>query len=896
MYIHGEFANKQGQRVKVEIVTGADRTTELEIGTEEAGLWFAADDPVVVEAEVNDTFDVLLPHSCSIRLLSRQFRQEFFSASCRDAVVNVRLGGRLVFAGFIEPMAFSQPYNDALDELELSCIDAISALQYSKYKDVGAAGVLYGDVKAAAAQRTFLDILKEAITGVASGIDLSGAAPVRLLFDGSRHTGEGAEPYTIFSRLSIPELLFLGDTEDDVWGQDEVVEEMLRYLDLHIMQDGADFYVFSWQTQTANATANAGTVAWRDLIGGGDVTMLRANRTIDAAMAADCSTKLSVCELYNQLLLTCDTKGSDSLVESPLSSDSLVAVYPRRQKYMTTYTSGGEGGDAIKAYHAMLLGNSTTYDAAKKTEWYVQVKDNPGWTFYTYQGGKADILSLTSDGKHQERVPQRLGQGMGAALLSVGSRSVNVSGTDNAPTHPSMSDCLVIGAGIISSGSIVGEQEAADAYSELLKQCIPLAEYNASVAGGSLSPSDDAVTNYIVIKGKITLVPSDDIPSWADLQVGINAGSPTPGSPLDDWEKKWWHQTVNGSYVARQFWEAETPDAEPVADADGELGFYPCDGICAKRYEFRYSSIGQSTDYISKVAVLCCMLTVGGKCLVETGGDGLVEDFEWRDYKERAECASDEEYYRQSFTIGFDPKIGDKIIGTEFSIQDNNFGLGIDESGMCIPIRKADALSGDVHFQVLGLVNSMWKDTYISREPDFFHHTEWAENMVCLLGHTASVVVKDFEIKLYSDASGGTTASNDIIYMSDVAVGFVNKKDDLEFRIHSALTAEECQEMGVTNSVMLSVPVDAGTGVGALSIRDSLGREGKPEQLYVDAYYDEWHEPRLLLEQSALDADGELSPFDRYTSKALDKKFYVMGMGRNLMEGTASLKLKSLWT
>ena len=124
MYIHGEFANKQGQRVKVEIVTGADRTTELEIGTEEAGLWFTADDPVVVEAEVNDTFDVLLPHSCSIRLLSRQFRQEFFSASCRDAVVNVRLGGRLVFAGFIEPMAFSQPYNDALDELELSCIDA----------------------------------------------------------------------------------------------------------------------------------------------------------------------------------------------------------------------------------------------------------------------------------------------------------------------------------------------------------------------------------------------------------------------------------------------------------------------------------------------------------------------------------------------------------------------------------------------------------------------------------------------------------------------------------------------------------------------------------------------------------------------------------------------------
>ena len=896
MYIHGEFANKQGQRVKVEIVTGADRTTELEIGTEEAGLWFTADDPVVVEAEVNDTFDVLLPHSCSIRLLSRQFRQEFFSASCRDAVVNVRLGGRLVFAGFIEPMAFSQPYNDALDELELSCIDALSALQYSKYKDVGAAGVLYGDVKAAAKQRTFLDILKEAITGVASGIDLSGAAPVRLLFDGSKQLGAGAAEFSLLSWLAIPELLFLGDTEDDVWGQDEVVEEMLRYLDLHIMQDGADFYIFSWQTQTAYPGTDVGTVVWRDLLGGGDVTMRRANRTIDAALAADCGTKLSVCEVYNQLLLTCDTKGSDSLVESPLSSDSLVDVYPRRQKYMTTYQSAGEGTTAFSAFRDMLEGKLTAYDAAKKTEWYVQVKDNPNWTFYDYGGGKKDIIEwYTSDGKHQERVPQALGQlGCSAAILSLGSCSVSAGGTDNAPAAPSMSDCLVVGCRLSSPS--IGEGEAADEIKALLPQFIPLAEYRGSTAGGALSPSDDAVTNYLVITGKVTLVGRTDTAPWGDLMAGIEDHQTGLG-PWDEWWKKWYKKKavlINGNYSARQFWQADTPTSEPTTDQDGEFGFYPADGVGTSAYTYTHSSIGSSIDDVKKVAVLCCMLTVGGKCLVETGTEGLPSDFTWQPYKERAECASDEEYYRQSFTIGFNPKIGDAVIGKEHDLQDNNYNLYINQKGTCIPIRKADALSGEVRFMVLGPVNSMWKNTYISRQPDFWHHTEWSQDTVCLLAHISSIIIKDFEMRLYSDATGGTTATNDIIYMSDVATGFTNKKDDLEFRIHSALTAKECRQMGVTNSVMLSVPVDLSTGVGALALRDSLGREGKPEQLYVDAYYDEWHEPRLLLEQNAADADGTLAPFDRYTSKALGMKFYVMGMGRNLMEGTASLKLKSL--
>ena len=102
MYITGSFVNQQGDTVTVHIVTGADRSEVLEIGTESSGLYFT-DDPAETVSEVNDTFDHLLRQSATIRLLSRNFIPDFFSTSCRNAVVNIYKGDVCVFAGFIEP-------------------------------------------------------------------------------------------------------------------------------------------------------------------------------------------------------------------------------------------------------------------------------------------------------------------------------------------------------------------------------------------------------------------------------------------------------------------------------------------------------------------------------------------------------------------------------------------------------------------------------------------------------------------------------------------------------------------------------------------------------------------------------------------------------------------------
>lgn len=899
MYIHGSFLSQQGDTITVHIVTGNDRTQTIEIGTEKADVYFS-DDPAEIENEVNDTFDVLLRNSAKIRLLCGNLITNLFSTSCRDAVVNIYKNDTCIFAGFIEPQTLSQPYNNRWDELELNCIDALSALQYSKYKNVGALGVIYAFVKAAAAQRSFYDIATEILQGVTEGLDILGNQNIKFWYDGSKAVdAQTTNRYQVFRQLSISDLLFLGDDESDVWQQDEVLEELLKYLNLHIVQDGFNFYIFSWES----VKATPDKIIWHDIVANSTKTTAQQAVTIALANVADCDTTISIGDVYNQLLLTAKVEDIESVIESPLDDDLLVSPYINKQKYLTEYSSDGEGKTAYNAFYAMTHDQKTTYGAGAITDWYVQVMRNKQWTFPMKGNTDIDIVDyFGSEGTNQHALPDWLGQAPGAAIMALGSVKMNTANDDNSPTSKvNMTNYLAVS--VNGNGIDNDENKTYPSVADIQKN-IPYAVYTGNKAGGVFSPSDDKTTNYIVLSGKVILNP---IMRQTNTYTKLHNKEWHGGLPigLKENEIYVWHQTVpsrnngDGRYYTRQYWQAETPDKEVSWHEGADSGFYPYTGEGPEEYEFKYSAVGDSTDTISKVAVLACMLVIGDKCVVETGTDGQTTDFVWQKYKERSECQSDDEYYQQCFTIGFDPKIGDKLVGTEFSIQNNiDYKMGIDAEGIAIPITKGDKISGQVRFMILGPVNATW-DVITRRHPTFFRHTKWSSSSVPLLAHVSSILIKSFEVKVYSDnglISNGND-DNDIIYMSDTKETFVNKKDDLEFKINSALTATECAKLGVSNTVKLSTPLNISTGDGVLEVYDRNGNvKAKPEQIYVDSYYTEYHKPCIVMEQKLRDIDNVVSLFNHYRHEALGKEFFVQGIGRNLIEGRADLTLKEIGT
>lgn len=892
MYIHGSFLSQQGDTITVHIVTGNDRTQTIEIGTEKADVYFS-DDPAEIENEVNDTFDVLLRNSAKIRLLCGNLITGLFSTSCRDAVVNIYKNDTCIFAGFIEPQTLSQPYNDRWDELELNCIDALSALQYSKYKNVGALGVIYAFVKAEAVQRSFYDIATEILQGVTEGLDILGNQNIKFWYDGSKAVdAQTANRYQVFRQLSISDLLFMGDDESDVWQQDEVLEELLKYLNLHIVQDGFNFYIFSWES----VKATPDKIIWYDIVANGTKTTPQQAVTIALANVADCDTTISIGDVYNQLLLTAKVEDIESVIESPLDDDLLVSPYINKQKYLTEYSSDGEGATAYYAMKAMVNGESTNYGGGAITHWYVQVMRNKLWTFPMKGNTGVDLVDyFGGEGTNQHTLPDWLGQAPGAAIMALGSVKINTANDDNSPTSKvNMTNYLVVS--VNGNGVDNDENKTYPSVADILKN-IPYAVYTGNKAGGVFSPSDDKTTNYIVLSGKVILNPIMAVTGNFSAMREKMGDRP----PL----MYFWHKTVpsrnngDGRYYTRQYWQSETPDKEVSWHEGADSGFYPYTGEGPEEYEFKYSAVGDSTDTISKVAVLACMLVIGDKCVVETGTEGQTTDFVWQKYKERSECQSDDEYYQQCFTIGFDPKIGDKLVGTEFSIQNNiDYKMGIDAEGIAIPITKGDKISGQVRFMILGPVNATW-DVITRRHPTFFRHTKWSSSSVPLLAHVSSILIKSFEVKVYSDnglISNGDD-DNDIIYMSDTKETFVNKKDDLEFKINSALTATECAQLGVSNTVKLSTPLNISTGDGVLEVYDRNGNvKAKPEQIYVDSYYTEYHKPCIVMEQKLRDIDNVVSLFNHYRHEALNKEFFVQGIGRNLIEGRADLTLKEIGT
>ena len=898
MYIHGSFLSQQSDTITVHIVTGNDRTQTIEIGTEKADVYFS-EDPAEIENEVNDTFDVLLRNSAKIRLLCGNLITNLFSTSCRDAVVNIYKNDTCIFAGFIEPQTLSQPYNDRWDELELNCIDALSALQYSKYKNVGALGVVYAFVKAEAAQRSFYDIATEILQGVTGGLDILGNQNIKFWYDGSKAVdAQTANRYQVFRQLSISDLLFLGDDESDVWQQDEVLEELFKYLNLHIVQDGFNFYIFSWES----VKATPDKIIWHDIVANGTKTTPQQAVTISLANVADCDTTISIGDVYNQLLLTAKVEDIESVIESPLDDDLLVSPYINKQKYLTEYSSDGEGKTAYNAFYAMTHNQKTTYGAGAITDWYVQVMRNKQWTFPMKGNTDIDIVDyFGSEGTKQHALPDWLGQAPGAAIMALGSVKMNTANDDNSPTSKvNMTNYLVVS--VNGNGVDNDENKTYPSVADIQKN-IPYAVYTGNKSGGVFSPPDEETTNYIVLSGKVILNP---------IMRRTNTYTNLHNKEWTMWPQNIekgmiyvWHQTVpsrnngDGRYYTRQYWQAETPDKEVSWHEGADSGFYPYTGEGPEEYEFKYSAIGDSTDTISKVAVLACMLVIGDKCVVETGTEGQTTDFVWQKYKERSECQSDDEYYQQCFTIGFDPKVGDKLVGTEFSIQNNiDYKMGIDVEGIAIPITKGDKISGQVRFMILGPVNVTW-DVITRRHPTFFRHTKWSSSSVPLLAHVSSILIKSFEVKVYSDnglISNGND-DNDIIYMSDTKETFVNKKDDLEFKINSALTATECAQLGVSNTVKLSTPLNISTGDGVLEVYDRNGNvKAKPEQIYVNSYYTEYHKPRIVMEQKLRDIDNVVSLFNHYRHEALNKEFFVQGIGRNLIEGRADLTLKEIGT
>lgn len=922
MKIYGEIINAEGRLVSV-TMTSASAGDDIEIGASRNDgreLWFAAEDAVTIESGFNDSLDVIIGHSASIQLQTSGFVPALSGRGFRDVAVEITMDGNVVFSGWLEPNTYNQPYVDVYDDLELNCIDRLSALQYVRFRDVWSKSG-YDAAIATASTSTFLSLLTEALGKVCQG-------DFTVFYDGSKRL-EDHLAANILKDLSVSDMVFLGDDEDDVWNCTDVVEAVLKYLNLHIVEEGGAFYIFSWER------VRKGSFTWLRLAGNDTAPTRGASvLTLTNDMAGDTDGEISVTEAFNKVSLTVSPKSVTELVSSPL--DALESAYAHRMLYCREYRS--------TELDEMLRFILTNMDPQKSlaegsiskaywTDWYILMKRSPSWM--VGRSGKDIIGTDKQDSTSQETILDGLSLSSGACLVSMGSVTWNDTDNkkDNSPKSSlSMNDYLVITNPPADDSTAV--------------ERMPLAEYTGNDGGAVFSPPDSKTTNYIVISGSVRLehhYPQtfrcyddngkaiDDAPlglvRWG-LQHGKQISVVKTGKEYIYAYKKKIAGKDNNYYFAYKWYAGQDKAGDHTEDLNPQQlvkapavwltgappfsnAFMPPSPFDDEEMEFQYSSVGDGEDHLSKVPVLECMLIIGDKVLVEDmSKDGAMSALTWKVYKDMDTCkanhpgnsdAAEDEYYAQTFSIGFDPKIGDHLINEDHDIQTNfSYELGIDaEKGMAIPIPFTEHLHGKVQFRILGLVEDYYYNKVTRRHRTWFRKEKWRTEAVRLMDSVDAVLIKDFSIKLYSDNSlSGNQGDNDgdIVYTSDTDEAFYNKKDDIEFKIHSSFTSEECAAQGISPVIAVTTVVETDNGDGCLRVKDTLtGEVSKPEASYVSDCYEEMHLSRVEMQLSLRDTDGYVVPFGLYHSPAMGKDFYVETIERNLMAGTATLKMKEVF-
>ena len=892
MIYQGQFRNIEDELISVVINNnnGVNQTKNI---VRENGLWFGAE-PVVIEMDVDSTFEHILRKSATITLVTSSYNGgDLFAANARSVEVTITKGNEILFYGFLEPNTYSQGFAKPLEEFQLNCVDALSTLQYYKYNNISLTD--FGAKRKNATIKSFKDLIDDCLDGINNG---------NIYYDLSKGINQQRR-YNIFDDCGVSELYIIGEDYEDTWTREDVLNEIMKYLNLHIVQHGNNYYIFDWQN------LRNGNTSWYNIKTDETVTLNVNTVTFVNAMHGADDTSITVGEVYNQISVKDELESNETVITSPLEKEDLNSVYASKQLYMTEYISEGSGDTAHDAMIDMLQGRTTTYKDAKQIDWFIQAMNSKNWKFYHNDGTTSTELDTLPEKSGDTYINQwKMAKYLKAnqcvpyifKLGSVEQKSLS----DNSPVSKiDMTPYLFVSV----NGNEIDYEGSQSPDDTTIENAKPIMEYVGNESGGVFSPADDNTINYLVFSGEMFLQPivyesSSTVASrtnnYEDIMnngmaksEGVHARVPyygyvrdstiIPGLLTNNLVKS--DNNTEGRYYVRKFYTQAYTNVKPTASEylkDGSAGIQPwTEDKSAHGYVYNGSKMGDGIDTFTKLPILECELIIGNKRLIETDMDEYGNStFQWVAIgSEPTRTYNGVTYPITTFSLGVNPKVGDYIIGQEYNIQNTiDYTMNLDTEGTAIPIKKSDALSGAVIFRVLGPINSIWNET-VRRHPIFFNHVNWADDYRFILSHIENIIVKDLECKIYSDNAGfDIDNSNDLIYMSDETNSFVNKKDNIEFKFITQLTSAEASQKGVNTGINMNAVINMITNTPLNTLYNNVTTENaKAEEHYVDQYYREYSSPKILL-TSTMHNDNRIAFNNLYTSTVLNKTFFIQSM------------------
>ena len=775
----------------------------------------------------------------------------------------------------------------------------------------------------------------------------------------------------IFNELMISEGMLLGDSEDDMWTIEEILEEILKYLNLHIVQHGFDYYIFDWETSRTHTQ-----ITWLDIFTGETLTENYNIVNVPVTLYGGADTQLTIADVYNQISVKDNITEIEDVIFSPFDSSQLKDI-TSPQKYMVEYCSPGEGEGARSAFISMITKGGlpdTNYgkgDSAYRKQWMMKLKKSSYWEFLKNNTSIYDYINVDGSGKYYDQwtLPKYLDETpFASGLISFASgNEYNKENTQNIENINKFEDYIVIN--VAGNGADEQSINTKAQYGFLppvptqfptendLRNCGLNIYYNYTT-DGTYSSADPNVMNYLVFSGKIMMTiarQTTGFKGFLNLGVGSSdmlnnitniANNPNKGGNYVDWavfnrknnkfsdfpassdlsNEQWItlaKRTVpsskndDGAYYGLLFYKNNYSTSDDYADKTFNNLMPPMDnGEMGKRFKYSidknsylYDSMKNAYDIISYVDILACQLQIGDKFCEEyvtkrTGEGGetyAYKNFRWVTAQDLMSRGAGVGYdylpdgtikYHAYINIAININNGQFLVGEDHEIYNNiETNMGLDKTGMAIPLPNEDNLSGELKFSIVGVVNLSW-DNGIRRHSTWFRHTSVTSNVVSVMPHVDKIWLKQFNVDIVSDKGKNIKfEDSDIVYRSDEQRTYINKKDDIEFNFTTALTAAEANKMHVNITQNKSDVTDTNGALITELTNVNTSETDKPEKIYVDAYYKEYCEPRTIL-TTTLNDTTDVKPFNKYNISFMNKVYYFVSEEKNVREAKTNVTLK----
>ena len=861
MTITGFFNDLTGRKVTVTFTKNDGTATTRTIG--ENGLFFAREG-VIITDDNEDEQTVIRMTGAEITLVTEDYEGDnFFASNDTQISVTITRGGVTLFSGYVDPQTYSQAFSGRLNEFTVNCIDKLATLQYHPY--FNATPDNYETVRTTATtERSFYDILDAALPAG------------RILYDCSKGI-DNQRLATVFSDCGVSDFVFLGDDADNVSTWEEAVTEILRYLNLHIRQQGDDFIIYD------NDSVAMQRNTWVDIRTGLSVVLpTPSSTTLTSAMHAADDTNVSVNQSYNQITLTCKMDDGKEFIVNPLDSDTMTSQFANKQIYMQEFDYHRNGALQIpqmQRWIEVVRGNELPDgEEIKVTDWWMQIKENKNWRLRAdATRSMSDVVVHDGSGVAiiQDWVTQwSYDHDFCPCFVSFGSVEHRPTTQNNEPIGTvGMTDYLYISVNL--NDSETGLRDAS-----------PAIEYTGNDGAATISPTDDNTTNYLVFSGSFTLQPKVE---EAETFQWWQTNTPSPFNLYDYAVPYGDEDDTKQKYYTRKFYTQRYSNTPADYSArPSVLNLQPPTDGGVKSLKYNYSQVtgGTPTDLVDKLPILECELIIGTKRLVETD----TNVFQWVTIGNEPTVTVDGvQYAITTFTLGCNPALHDFIVGGNYKIQNTvTTSMNLNTQGTAIPISKADGLHGAIIFRILGPINTTWNQI-TRRHPTWFRHTTYQQNDVEVLTRVQNIIMSDFKCVLVSDnALNSVDESKELIYMSDESHNYIEKLEAEDWTIITQPTSSECVDLGIKNKVCANAVSDMVNGVPLASIYNAAtGETAKAEQHYVDSLYRSRHIPRVTM--TATLHDSECDHRGIYTSTPLGRDFSVQSVAYNLADATATM-------